>query len=123
MTDTNKTEANKATLISANAAISKGDFESFLIHCTEDTTWHMLGDQTLTGKEAVRKWMKETYVHPPKFNVSNLIAEDDFVVAIGKITLTDQAGQETHSLYSDVWKFKAGQLAELRAYVVESPKN
>lgn len=119
MTDAKMTEVNKATLTSANAAISKGDFEGFLIHCTEDTTWHMLGDKTLTGKAAVREWMKKTYVHPPTFNVANLIAENDFVVAMGEITLTDQGGQETHSLYSDVWRFCEGKLAELRAYVVE----
>lgn len=110
---------NKEILKSANEAITKGNFEGFLIHCTENTRWNFLGDKTIEGKEAVRNWMCETYSVPPKFTVKQMIAEDDFVVAIGDITLTEN-GREIERSYCDVWRFENSHLAELNAYVVDN---
>jgi uncharacterized protein len=39
--------------------------------------------------------MSKTYIVPPKFTVSNLIAESDFVIALGTIILNDENGNET----------------------------
>ena len=112
--------ANKETLTRANAAIAKRDFEGFLALCTEDTVWTFEGDRTLKGKAAVRQWMASTYKEAPKFDVQRLIAEDDWVTAIGEITLKDQAGKATRHAYCDVWRFRDGKMAELRAFVVEA---
>lgn len=112
-------EIHKEILAKANAAISEGDFEGFLIHCTEDTQWTFVGDRTIIGKEDVRKWMVATYKEPPKFQVHQMIAEGDTVAAIGEITLKDEQGRATHSAYCDVWHFRDGKMAELHAYVVE----
>lgn len=113
-------EQNKATLKKANAAIAKGDYEGFLSFCTEDTEWNFLGDRTLKGKAAVRNWMAEAYIEPPKFDAANLIAEGDFVAACGDISVKNKDGSHTRSSYCDVWRFHHGKMAELRAYVVEA---
>jgi ketosteroid isomerase-like protein len=112
-------ELHKEILTKANAAISKGDFEGFLVHCTEDTQWTFLGDRTISGKENLRRWMVDTYKEPPTFKVHQLIAEGDTVAAIGEITLKDEHGRATRNAYCDVWRFRDGKMAELRAYVVE----
>ncbi len=80
-------EKNKAILEEANAAIAEGNNEGFLSFCADDMEWTFVGDKTLKGKEAVRQWMAATYVEPPKFMVANLIAEGDFVTALGDITM------------------------------------
>jgi uncharacterized protein (TIGR02246 family) len=113
-------EANKQTLQRANEAIKQGDFEGFLVHCTEDTHWVFVGEQELRGKDAVRQYMQATYEVPPQFQVERLIAEGDMVVAMGDITLTDESGKKTRSFYCDVWRFEAGKMAELRAFVREA---
>lgn len=113
-------ENNKSILGKANAAITEGDYEGFLSHCTEDTEWIFMGDRTLKGKQAVREWMAETYLKPPKFRVEHLIAEDDFVVALGEITLKGGDGQETRNSYCDVWRFRDGRMCGLRAFVIEA---
>jgi ketosteroid isomerase-like protein len=113
-------DTNKAILSVANAAIAKGDYEGFLSFCTEDTKWIFVGDRTLDGKNAVRQWMADTYREPPVFRVDRMIAEDDFVTALGEITLKDEAGRATQHLYCDVWRFHAGRMAELHAFVVET---
>ena len=79
-------EKNKAILEAANAAIAEGNNEGFLSFCADDMEWTFVGDKTLKGKEAVRQWMATTYIEPPKFMVANLIAQGDFVTALGNIT-------------------------------------
>lgn len=112
---------NKATLQKANAAITQGDYEGFLAHCTEDTVWNFIGDRTLKGKEAVRAWMDTAYKEPPVFEVHRLVAEDDIVTAIGEIMLKDGAGEARRHAYCDVWRLRDGKLAELHAFVIEAP--
>ncbi|HEY1068590.1 MAG TPA: nuclear transport factor 2 family protein [Pirellulales bacterium] len=112
-------QANRLVLQAANAAIRQGDYEGFLAFCTDDAVWTFVGERTLTGKDAVRRWMATAYREPPRFTVAQLISDGDFVVALGEITTTSDDGQTARSSYCDVWHFRAGKLAELRAFVVE----
>lgn len=112
-------ESNKAILKTANAAISRGDIDGFLAFCTEDIEWTTVGKETLNGKAAVRRWMTQAYVEAPDFTVTNLIAEGDFVTALGEITVKDDSGRPTRNLYCDVWRFRDGQMVELKAFVIE----
>ena len=116
------TKNNKAVLLKANAAISKGDNKGFLIHCTEDTLWTFVGERTLKGKEAVREWMTMTYVEPPKFNMEKLIADGDVVIALGTINLKNKEKQEVRHSYCDVWMFRDGKISELNAFVIRDDK-
>jgi len=111
-------ETHKEILKSANAAIAKGDFEGFLVFCTEDTIWHFLGERTIRGKPAVRQWMIDTYLEPPTFTVHQMIADGDFVAALGEIVVKDEKGNATQHEYCDVWRFRDGKMAELRAFVI-----
>ena len=111
--------SNKDILIKANALVTNGDNEGFLKFCTEDVVWEFVGDQILTGKQAVREYMERTYLEPPKFDVDHIITEGDYVTAIGKISLNDAAGKLTHYEYCDVWRFHNGKMAQLKAFVVE----
>ena len=111
---------NKAILEKANAAVSEGNNEGFLSFCTDDTTWTFVGDKTLEGKEAVRQYMAAAYVEPPKFIVETLIAEGEFVTAIGKISMKNENGITIDYSYCDVWRFRDGKMAELKAFVIET---
>lgn len=112
-------EHNKKTLELANAAVSRGDHEGFLSYCTENTKWDFVGEQVLEGKESVRRYMAETYLEPPQFEVERLVGEGNVVAAIGKISLKDQNGKMVNYSYCDVWTFKEGKMHELSAFVVE----
>ncbi len=112
-------ENNKAILEEANAAVALGDYEKFLSFCAEDTEWEFVGDKILNGKNAVRQWMTNEYVEPPENDVANLIAEGDFVTAVGKLITKDKDGKATRYSYCDVWRFRGGKMVELRAFVIE----
>ena len=62
--------------------------------------------------------MAEVYTEPPKFHVANLIAEGDYVTALGEITM----GGIDYS-YCDVWRFRDGKMAELKAFVIKAEVN
>ena len=113
-------EKNKAILEEANAAVAEGHYEGFLSFCTDDTEWTFVGDRTLKGKEAVRQYMAATYIEPPKFMVTNLIAEGDFLTVLGDIKLTEEDGKAVHHSYCDVWRFRGGKIPELKAFVIET---
>lgn len=113
-------ERNREILKKANAAIAEGDVEGFLKFCTEDSEWIFVGDRTIKGKEAVRQWMMTAYQEPPKFEVHHMIAEHDFVAALGEITLKDEEGKAVRHAYCDVWRFRDGKMAGLRAFVVKA---
>ena len=87
------TESNKAVLENANAAIVAGDNEGFLALCTDDIVWTAVGESRLQGKQAVREWMKTAYAEPPEFTVKQMVAEGDFVVALGDIVANDANGR------------------------------
>ncbi|WP_415326888.1 nuclear transport factor 2 family protein [Chryseobacterium sp. MMS23-Vi53] len=110
---------HKKILQKANEAVSKGDHETFLSYCTEDIQWIFVGDKTLKGKEAIRLYMKETYKQPPKFDIENMIAQDDYLTSIGSISLLNENDEWIEYDYCDVWKFKDGKMASLKAFVIE----
>lgn len=112
-------EKNKAILEKGNAAIARGDNEGFLRFCADDTEWTFVGDQTLRGKEAVRQYLAKAYIEPPKFTVENLIAEGDFLTAVGEITLKEEDGKETDYSYCDVWRFRVDKIVELKGFVIK----
>lgn len=114
-----KMKNNKEVLETANVAIKAGNNEGFLLHCTEDTEWTFVGDQVLKGKEAVRRYMAEVYITPPKFTTEIMITGDNYVTALGKISLEDKNGKLVNYSFCDVWKFRDGKMAELKAFVVE----
>ena len=112
-------EDNKATLMQANTAMAVGHTEGFPSHCTEDVEWTFVAERALRGKKSIREYLAQTYGEPPRFNVSDLIAEGEFVTALGQITITAPDGKSNSYWYCDVWRFRGGQMAELRAFVVE----
>jgi len=82
-----------------------------------------VGEKILRGKEAIRQYMATTYLKPPEFEVRELIGENDFVTALGNITLEDQNGKPIHYSYCDVWRFRESRMAELMAFVIETDRS
>lgn len=112
-------ENNKEILVKANTAITDGNHEEFLSFCTDDTVWTFVGEQTLKGKEAVRQYISKAYQEPPKFKVDHLIGDGDFLTAVGEISMKDENGKTNNYSYADVWRFRNGKMAELKAFVVK----
>ncbi|MCT2564053.1 nuclear transport factor 2 family protein [Chryseobacterium herbae] len=110
---------HKTILGKANAAIAEGDHETFLAYCTGDIKWTFVGDTVLSGKDEIRGYMANTYKKPPRFYVEHMMGEGDYVTAVGTISLMDKDEQWIDYDYCDIWRFENGQMAELKAFVIE----
>lgn len=110
--------SNKEILEKANQAISRGDYENFLSFCADDSSWVFAGDKTLKGISAIRQYMQSEYLEPPVFDVENVIAEGNNVVAIGKISIKQADGGWKTFEYCDIWDFKEGKMFALKAFVI-----
>ena len=47
-----------------------------------------------------------------------LIAEGEYLAALGEIILTDENGKDADFSYCDIWRFENGRMAELNAFVI-----
>ena len=115
-----QTKMKNATILhKANEFVKKGNYESFLAYCTQDTKWVFVGERILKGRDKVREYMKEFYLEPPVFTVENTIEDGSYVTVTGEITLKAANGTCNHYDYCDVWRFENGKIAELKAFVIE----
>lgn len=110
---------NATILHQANEFVKKGNYESFLAYCTEDTKWVFVGERILEGRDKVRAYMKEFYLEPPVFTVEKTIEDGSYVTVTGVITLKAANGTYNHYDYCDIWRFENGKIAELKAFVIE----
>ncbi len=110
---------NKEVIAKVNDAFARGDVEGFLSYCAEDFTWTTVGHDQFNGKAAVREWMAQSPPEPPKFTVDTVVADGDYVCAIGTMTM-DEKGQAVPYAFCDVWRFRGGEIAELKAFVVKT---
>ncbi len=109
---------NREILEKANQAFSQANYEEFLTYCTEDTKWTYVGDRTLIGKDKVREYLATAY-EESTFQIERYIQEGEYLVAIGWIKLKDKEGKIMSYSVCDVWKFRNGKMAELKAFVMK----
>ena len=114
-------DQNKQTIEMVNAAFSENKIEDFLSFCAEDVVWTMVGDKTVEGRDAIRKWMDSMKpMEPPKFTVNAIIGEGDFGMAYGDMTMKGKDGKEAPYSYCDVYRFQNGKIIELKSYVIST---
>jgi uncharacterized protein (TIGR02246 family) len=111
---------HKEIVEQVNAAFAQNNPEGFLSFCADDVEFTMIGDKTVKGKDAVRKWMASMESEPPKITVDRVIAEGDFVTAHGNMTMKDKDGKTVPYAYCDIYTFRGDKIIELRAFVVKT---
>jgi ketosteroid isomerase-like protein len=100
-----------------NAAFARNDIEGFLVFCTDDFVWTMVGEAPIKGKDAIRRWMANSPPEAPTFSVDTLVVEGDVVVAQGDMTMREDGAPVAYS-YCDVWRFRGRQAVELKSFVM-----
>ncbi len=113
-------DKHKAVVAQVNAAFAANDVEGFLSCCTDDVAWTMVGDEHVTGKEAIRKWMATMNGDAPTFTVDHVIADADFAAAHGDMTMKGKTGEMESYAYCDLYRFNGDKIAELRAFVIRT---
>ena len=113
-------ETNKKIVEKANALLAESKTEEFLLLCADDVEWSLLAESpsTMKGREAIRAFMASSQgSEPPNFNVDKVIAEGEFVVANGDMTMKTKEGETVPYAYCDMYTFSGGKIAELRTFI------
>jgi uncharacterized protein (TIGR02246 family) len=110
----------KAIVEKVNAAFAQNNPEGFLSQCADDVTFTMVGDKTVKGKDAVRKWMASMGGEAPKFTVQQVIAEGDLATSYGDMTMKEKDGTTASYAYCDIYRFRGDKIAELKAFVMKT---
>ena len=111
---------NKEIVEKVNASFAEGSVEEFLSHCADDVVWTMVGNKTTRGKTGIREWMAGMDIEPPKFTVDNIIADGDFVMAYGDMTMKEKDGKTVPYAYCDIYRFRDGKIVELNSFVIKT---
>ena len=111
---------HKRIVEQANDAFTRNDTEGFLSLCAENVEWTMVGDTTVTGKSAIREWMKSMDPGVPAIAVEQIVSDGDFAVTWGKLKMKDKDGRQAPFAYCDVYRFEGGRIAALKAFVMKT---
>jgi ketosteroid isomerase-like protein len=112
---------HKEIVRKVNEAFTTNNYEAFLDLCADDIAWTIVGDQTISGKEGLREFLKSMEGHePPKFTVETLIAEGDSAMGCGAMTMQEEPGCEGAYEYCDIYRFDGeDKIVELRTFMVK----
>jgi ketosteroid isomerase-like protein len=116
--------ANRKEIIQRiNQGFAENNLEKVLSFCTEDFTWTMVGDTTVRGKDAIRKWMASMNPEPPQFTIDSTVAEGDVVITRGDMTMQQKKnGPSIPYAFCDIYRFDGDKVAELTAFVIRTDK-
>jgi uncharacterized protein len=112
------TLAKKQIVEAINNSFTENNTDGFLEHCTDDIKWTMVGEKTVTGKDAIREWIKAGECEPPVFSVINLVEDGNIAICNGDMTMKDKDGKESRFSYCDIYRFNSDKVAELTTFVV-----
>ena len=113
----------KATVEKINAGFRENNLEKVLSFCTEDLVWTMVGDTTVKGKDAIRKWMASMDPEPPHFTIQQVVAEGDLVVTRGDMIMKTKKESKAHAYsFCDIYRFAGDRVVELIAFVIKTDK-
>jgi ketosteroid isomerase-like protein len=117
-------DANREIIRKINHAFAIGVFDEFLKYCSEDVVWTIIGDRVVSGRENIRQWLNEMAAEnseKPQFaNFAALIADGEYVVSRGQMTMKDTSGKTVPYSYCDIYRFREGEIAELASFVVNT---
>jgi uncharacterized protein len=104
-----------------NEGFAENNLEKVLSFCTDDITWTMVGDTTVRGKDAIRKWMASMDPQPPQLRIQQTVAEGDTVVARGDMTMQEHKDRPSIPYtFCDIYRFAGDKVVELTAFVIRT---
>ena len=116
--------ANRKEIVQRiNEGFAENNLEKVLSYCTDDLTWTMVGDTSITGKESIRKWMASMNPQPPLFTIQQTIAESDSVVTRGDMLMQQKKdGPWVPYTFCDIYRFSGDMVAELITFVIRTDR-
>ena len=111
----------KAIVEQINEGFAQNNLEKVLSFCSDNFTWTMVGDTTVKGKDAIRKWMASMNPEAPQFSVEQVVAEGDLVIQRGDMTMREKKDAPVVPYaFCDIFRFAGDKVEELTAFVIRT---
>jgi ketosteroid isomerase-like protein len=106
-----------------NAGFAENNLDKVLSFCADDLVWTMVGDTTVKGKDAIRKWIASMNPEPPQLMIQQMVAEGDVVITRGDMIMKDSKDRIAHTYsFCDIYRFAGDRVVELIAFVIGTDK-
>jgi ketosteroid isomerase-like protein len=111
--------SNREIIMEIVDAFDNNDVERILNCVTDDIEWEMLGENTISGKETLRKFFGE---HADMKMVSStedhIIINGDSGCVSGSVQCSNGKGQDFNMYYCDIYKLKDDKIKKITTYSI-----
>ncbi|EME20474.1 nuclear transport factor 2 family protein [Rhodococcus triatomae] len=112
---------NKRTVLAYVEGFRTGDHDAILALLTDDVTWEMPGDFSITGKEAFDEEIEnDAFTGTPTLTVIRMVEEGDIVVLLGTVEARFTDGGVLNGIFSDHFHFRDGKMCRIESYQVDN---
>ncbi|GAA5521340.1 nuclear transport factor 2 family protein [Aliifodinibius salicampi] len=112
---------NQEFLEELNQAFARSDTDFIADHVTDTIRWQIVGDQTIEGKKAFTRALKEMETEKPmELTIHHIITHGKEASVNGIMKIP---GEDKAFAFCDVYKFsgfKNPQITEMLSYVIET---
>lgn len=113
--------ANRETVEAYMEGFRRTDRAQILACLTDDVEWHIPAAFSIKGKDAFNGHIVDDgFVEAPAITVTRLIEEGDVVVAEGSVRTKRKDGSALTLVFCDVFEMRAGKVARLTSYLMET---
>lgn len=110
---------NKETVDRYMEGFRRGDHAQILDCLTDDVEWVLPGGFHLRGKnEFDGEIENDAFTGHPEIEVTQLVEENDVVVAIGSVVARKKDGQILNLAMCDVFEMRGGRIRKLTSYLM-----
>jgi ketosteroid isomerase-like protein len=114
---------NKEIILEVIEAFDRGDGEAITKHMTDDVEWHMLGDQTYIGKEALKNFFADnTEMKVLSATKDHIIVDGDNIAVDGQVQCTGPDGLFYDMYYCDIYELENFKVKRFTTYTVNKKK-
>ena len=107
---------NAAAFRKMNDAMTAGDIETAASFVADDVVWHEIGaDEPIRGKEALNAHQADFAGVDIKWDVHDVVANDEHVIALGTATATKGDKSLTYRT-AEIYHVRDGQVTERWAF-------
>ncbi|WP_276483009.1 nuclear transport factor 2 family protein [Paraflavitalea pollutisoli] len=115
---------NKQILNGFLGAFDRNDTEAILSYVTDDMHWDMIGDMTIDGKDALRKFFTDNAdMKLVRSTRTHFILQGEEAAITGEVLCrNDKTGKEYHMDYCDVYQMENGKIKKMVTYNIDKKK-
>lgn len=107
----------KQVLKDFNVAFARGDVQAILVMLHDEIVWHMIGDRTLQGKEAVAAVLREMQDEEcTELHIHHIITHGSEAALNGTMTMKDGRRYAFCDVYVFAGFSKSAKIKEITSY-------